>query len=576
MLPIFNNKMQFTINSRFIGDSLFLKIFLRKIFKNNGSHKIFFLIIFLFGLSPVVVNAQTEDETLETEEVEIIRNFDARLKETEKQFLSPELPEPKEEDGPLEYTVPSKLLAIEYPTPKIRPIAMRRDKIPSVYAGYLKAGFGSPNSPYLLAGYHYEKEKELNIGGQVMHHSANFKDVENQRFSFTNGKLYGTYFFEEGFAAEAQLAYTGDVVHFYGYNDQDTSFTQDEVQRQINIIDFGGRFFNTETTFDDINYEAAVNFYSLNESFGDSKETGFVLDAGMTKYFEEKHPLNIKLITDFTQFNDSVKQELNNFFFQPTFSYHGDNFNVKVGANVASSQDNFFFFPDLEVSVSVLGSQLAAFAGWNGDLRKNNMRNLLRYNPFINSVIDVRNTRYQDFYGGLKGNINNIEYQAQAGYKTTKDLALFLNDTIDSRQLNVVYDTANIFYLKGSIIANPVQDLEVIATLGYNVFDLNNEAKAWHLPNLEANVGLIYSTKDDKARLRAELYLANGVPYLDAQQDQQNLNALYDISLGVEYFFAENIGGFLNVNNLANNKRERWFNYPVYGLNANAGVSARF
>jgi len=46
--------------------------------------------------------------------------------------------------------------------------------------------------------------------------------------------------------------------------------------------------------------------------------------------------------------------------------------------------------------------------------------------------------------------------------------------------------------------------------------------------------------------------------------------------LGAEYFFSKNIGAFLQVNNLANNRRQRWQNYPTLGLNALVGVTARF
>ena len=43
-----------------------------------------------------------------------------------------------------------------------------------------------------------------------------------------------------------------------------------------------------------------------------------------------------------------------------------------------------------------------------------------------------------------------------------------------------------------------------------------------------------------------------------------------------QYFVTENIGAFLQVNNIANNRRQRWQNYPTLGLNALVGVTARF
>ncbi|MBK9015757.1 MAG: hypothetical protein IPM82_17780 [Saprospiraceae bacterium] len=54
------------------------------------------------------------------------------------------------------------------------------------------------------------------------------------------------------------------------------------------------------------------------------------------------------------------------------------------------------------------------------------------------------------------------------------------------------------------------------------------------------------------------------------------LNALYDVSVGGEYWFVKKFGAFLEVNNLLNNKRQRWIYYPTYGINVLGGITARF
>ena len=81
---------------------------------------------------------------------------------------------------------------------------------------------------------------------------------------------------------------------------------------------------------------------------------------------------------------------------------------------------------------------------------------------------------------------------------------------------------------------------------------------------------------EDKLRLKAELYVENGVPYLDEDGEAGNLNGLFDLSFGADYQVAKNFGIFLNLNNVAANKRERWVNYPTYGINVLGGITARF
>ena len=70
--------------------------------------------------------------------------------------------------------------------------------------------------------------------------------------------------------------------------------------------------------------------------------------------------------------------------------------------------------------------------------------------------------------------------------------------------------------------------------------------------------------------------MENGLHYKLADGTSDNLNSLFDLSLGAEYLFTENIGAFFDVNNLLDNKRQRWRYYPTYGLNVMLGLTARF
>lgn len=538
-----------------------------------GQQALPFLVSLLFSFN---LWGQVDDPILETEEVEVIKNFKASLEEAEKVFLEAREPEIEKSPITLNYQVPARLLGLQYPPPRIRPLAMKRDKLPDIYSTYAKVGYGIPTSPYAELAYHYNKKEKFNFGGGLKHHAANFSGRENQAFSYSNASIYGTSFLNQGFALEGNARFTADKVHLYGYNDQDTSFTRDQVARNIQTVEAGIRFFNGPATVGDINYEASANFYNLNESFGESGETGFDLDLAFTHYLDKKHPIHLRLLTDITSFQDTATQNLNNFYLQPDFAFHADKFILEVGANLVSHNDQFFIFPKIELSAIILGSRLAAVAGVKGDLQKNTLRNILAYNPFAASSFELRNTNYREFYAGVKGKMLKFEYEGQIGLKSTKNLALFLNAPTDTRQLDILYDTVSIFYLKGSIIANLINNVEAVFTLSNSVFDPRNEEKAWHLPALEGNASLTYSSPDEKFRFRGELYLANGVPYLNEEGVRDRLNPLYDVSLAFDYRISKNLGLFLQLNNLANNRRERWSGYPVYGLNVLGGITARF
>lgn len=523
---------------------------------------------------PIVAFAQPD---LPSEEVEVIKDFEARLEETNKLDLSPTLPPLDAEQKNFSYSIPTRTLNVDYPAPKIKPLAQRRDKIEPSYNGYTKLGYGLPASPYGELGYHYDKKDLYDIGFHAKHHSANYADLEHQRFSDTNVDVDGTYYSNLGFAVGANLGFRSDEVHFYGYDHEAIEFTRDSVRQRFNTFEAGARFFNGVRTQGDINYEISVNSYFLREKFLEGKEDGVDLKLEVVKWFAEKHSLNVVLQGDFTKYvTINTEQSLNNIFAKPSFTYHGNSFKIKGGANFAMQKDSFFIFPDVEATVNIAGTKLAAFAGWKGDLQKNSFRNLSDVNPFLQSEVIVKNTRYNHYYGGLKGNIKFVEYQVQVGFKQANDLALYLNDPSDYKRFNVIYDNVDIFNIEGTVGLKPLKGLDVLITLGQNVYNPDNESKVWHLPSLEGNIAAKYLTLKKKLRLKGECYIADGAPYLDENLSQGNLGALFDLSLGAEYLVTKNIGLFFDANNLFANKRERWYRYPSYGINILGGVTAKF
>lgn len=525
---------------------------------------------------PLFVFAQPD---LPSEEIEVIKDFEAALEESFKINIKPELPAVDTTTKNLLYDIPSKTITVDYLPPKIRPVAMPRDPVPPVYKGFLKLGYGIPSSPYGEVSYYTSKTDKYEAGGHFKYHSANFKDIENQRFAKTDIGIDGTYFHDLGFALGGDIGYKIDEVYFYGYDHDEQSYTREEIKQSFKNFNLGVKFFNGESTQGDINYFAGAKANRLIDNYAVS-ETNFDLDLGVTKWFNEMHPLTVRIITDFTTFDTTEKQNLNNFYFQPSFTYHADMFKVKLGANLTAFEDKFTLYPDIEASVNVIGNQLAAFAGWEGTIYKNNFTNVTDYNPFVVSRFGIQNTGYHNFYGGVRGNIKVLDYEIQAGLKKTDDLALFLRNTmgqgIDTLRFNVLYDTVDVVYLKGTLNASPVKGLNVILTVGQNVYTLNSQEKAWGLPALEVNLAAVLTTMEEKLRLKGELFVENGVPYLNSAGEADNLNGLFDLSFGAHYQATKNFGIFFDLNNIANNKRQRWEGYPTYGINILGGITARF
>jgi hypothetical protein len=520
---------------------------------------------------------------LGTEQVEVIKDFEARLLNTEKISVRPELPslDTLASIKAPTYDVIARMLNVQYLPPEIRPSSYREEIGENVNSGYARLGGGFPKAFYGDAGYHMVNE-QVELGANLLFNSAdNSNQVENQKYFTGQFKADGTYFFEPGYAISGRLGYQADNLFYYGYNqlaeeeNRTISFEGTDVQQRFRTFNMGASIFNGERTEADFNYRGDLDVYFLRDNYA-TKENGYKLRLEGAKWFEEAHSLNVELITDFTNYRDTAKQTLNNIFLHPTFNYHGDNFQVKVGVNLASHEDEFSFFPDVEVSVNVLENVLTAFAGIEGTLYKNNFQNLSNYNPFILPRLELRNTSYNHFFGGIKGEYQGIDYHAQIGYKNTNDLALYLSNADTVPQFNVVYDTVSIFTISGSLSLPLLENLEIIGSFAQHVYSTSSQDKAWHLPSLELNVEARYKMMEDRLTLKGNLFAENGVPFLRMDGTSENLNALLDINAGAEFQFTDNIGGFIQVNNLLDNNRQRWRYYPIMGINGVVGLTAKF
>jgi hypothetical protein len=508
--------------------------------------------------------------------VEIVKSFDARLEETDKINARPSEIHTQRSDRRFSYLLLPSEVKLDYKAPEIRPLAMSSEKLPEYYKGFLKAGFGYPLSPYAEAGYNLLIGDNLDILAHFRHHSANDKSVENQRFMDNDFFARATYYLTNGHAVSAKMNYSLDDVYFYGYNQNDTSFAKQYAQRRFNTFDGGASFYNTESTNNDLSYYANMDFYRHSDNY-DGVETGTLIKLGVKKFLGGKHPIFADVITDLSTYTDTATQRLNNFFFVPGAAFNSEVFSLRGAVRISSFNDEFFFFPDVKAQLNIASGKLSIMAGWDGNFHKNSFRNLTTYNPFLRPVIpEINNAKYFDYYGGLSGVIGEYNYELRGGYKTVENMALFLVDYEVPRQFLTLYDTVNMIYVKAGLQTRIMEQVSIGLSATYNRFDPKNQEAAWHIPELEGNLSIVYNTKNEKLRLKTEIYYMNGINYLSEENTKERLNTLFDLSIGVDYMISQKFGLFFNLNNLASNRWRRWYDYPTYGINVLGGFMLKF
>lgn len=545
-----------------------------KLLKNL--HITLFSILLLAGS----LHAQTGIAT--GDKVDIVQEFNARLADAERIRVNPLLPQPDTTRSRVSYSVSNKALNVQYLPPKVTPQVLKNEPKDTLYGGFLRIGGGLPQALLLEGGYDAFKNKNFDAGFDFRHYSINnSQNVENQQSADNDFGAYATVHTDMGFSVGGKLHYSQDIVHFYGYNERsDTvanppSFSASDVRQRYSVLSGQARLFNNQKTVGNIDYSASLDFYRMEDLFA-ARESGLNLVVEGKKWLDNTNPLGIRFQADLTAYRDTGKQTLNNFFLSPTYGYHGKKFRVSFGANIAAHDAKFHLYPLLEGSYNMVDNLISAFAGIEGGIQKNNFLQLTTYNPFLNSRQQLRNSFYRHYYGGVKGDYQGINYRAQIGYKNVDNLALFLTNTDSVPRFNVLYDSAGIFTLSVELRTQILKDLEINGRFSQHVFNLQTQDKPWHLPTVSLNAGIAYQGLLQGLILRGDVFFQNAVPVKAPDGSPDKLNTLLDLNASADYHFSKNIGAFAQVNNLLNNRYQRWQYYPMVGLNVLAGIRARF
>jgi hypothetical protein len=524
---------------------------------------------------------------------ELLKPFKAKLAESVKKKSMPILPTLDTVGDKSVYEVPEHVIGLKYPDPTLRPLAMPNEAADPANTFYAKAGFGYPISPNLELSYNTKQNKNLKFGVDFDHLSSQ-GNISNQYFSKTHFDLGATYFTPKGIAAGAKLGFNLDANRFYGHNElsrilpdsldifPDTLLVNKDSVSQRFFEFFGNlHLFNAKVSKLQLNYNVDADFHVMNDKYGAS-EFVFAPKANVEKWLgsgKQKHRIFADLYLNLANFNkDSIKSRTL-FNFHPGVDLNFGAFKATVAMNLGSSEKKAFILPDLKMKLSLSEGKFNVYAGWKGEMRLNTFRSLSNYNPFIASNLELRHTKFNDIFGGLSGNIKGIGYDFRASYAMATNMPLFLNDsTTNYLRFKVLYDSLNIVSLKGTLDFKMIKNLTVLASLGYNIYSGGSFSKAYHLPVFESNFTVMYRVK--QLLLKSEIYFNSGVPYYDlVSNSDETLNSLFDINLSASYWFGEqkqNVGVFAEVNNILNNKNQRWYLYPQIGFNARAGFLVKF
>jgi len=589
--------------------------------------KYIILIVFI-GISTATFAQQ---DTSLTREVEVVKSFKPTISDANKINEMPKIEETEHQKPNFDYSIYSQPILSTFSVNTLKAASIVETPETETGYGLVRAGLGNYNKPYGEFFFNNLNSKKSIFGLHAMHLSSLGKitleggDRVKAPFSKNNAELYLHQFFKKSILS-VNLNVNHDGFNYYGYpkNQIPTFLKEDEqtvnYQGKKQAFTKGGAnisLYNPSVEMDDRDFSfiAMYDYFTTKtkqrEHYGKfqvkaqkpfEKGTG-KLDAGII-FTQAEEILN--------RVTDTIGQRQQVWLMANPSWYLGDKkANVELGIKTWYIIDKDFdaiakIAPNIHANFIPVEKIIRLYAGITGDYINNHYSKIAYENPFVDPMHDVRNSMEKiRFYGGFDGKFSaKTNFKIAADYSIVGDQPLYYlheytladplinpNPVIVDNDFKVMYDDLKLFKLNVEIVHRSSKKLDLSLTGNYYSYNLNEQEKAWNMPDWDANFSVDYKITEQLSA-SAEIFLIgtrkaliiedpnfydnSASTLLPMIYKSFNLDTAFDLNVRGNYSITQKFSVFAQLNNFGFQKYERWFGYPVQSFNFLAGVSYAF
>jgi hypothetical protein len=490
------------------------------------------------------------------------------------------------------YSLQNKRFMTTVAIDTIKSAKLGAEPVQKLYRTYARMGIG--NYGMLLGEFSVGslRSKTGAWGAHVSHWSAGSgpKNVAGQfsGFSHQDVNIFGKRFLKQH-TLYGGFDYDRDVVYNYGSVSSVSSFSRDATRQRYNYFGVNAALHSHLTASDAIHHQITARYYHLYDRYK-TNEDNIKLDVALGRFIREQR-VDFFTGVDFNRNSgpsDSVANTI--LHFRPMFSSHGNKFDVAIGIGVAvdinSEEALTTFYPQFEVSYDIINHILVPYLTLGGGLERTSFRTLSLANPFVmsNQAFTMLNTqRKYDLRAGLRGSISSeIAYDLRASRVELVNAPFYVNtistQDIFQNKFAVVYDQVDLYQIHGQISWQHFEKYRLLVTGDFYKYEMTNEEKPWHTPALRLGLTSEYNL-EDKILARANVYYLSGQyakVFDGTNYTTVTLKGLVDVNMAFEYRYTEFLSVFLNLNNIASQRYNRWYAYPTQKFNMMAGLTYTF
>jgi hypothetical protein len=482
----------------------------------------------------------------------------------------------------MQYVIPSQNISFGYQAVAVTPLAYVPDSVMlSRRNHFIKVGLGNLNTIVAEAGF--------NIGDGVKNNTyigGGYKKMKGplfgQEFTDINFSINSAHQIGEAHDLSVKFTTASTTRFAYGFKPASIPYTKDNILNKYNSAGITVHLANKTDAFFGIHYTPTISFDYLQSGI-DEREFETSIAAPVSKNLGTDFKISLQPTASFSNtILPTIPSNLtivNNLFSMPsTFSWITNKFQVHLGAAPTINNGTYAVLPQVSGVAILPNNGLRIELGWAGHFEKNNLRSLVAINPWVRIPNNFSNTKITEQFLGLKLPIgNHFTYGARISLLEYENQALFANAFTDGRLFKVLFEpTLRALQLQANVSYTLQDKLNILGGITYKKFsDLTVQKEAFGLLPLEFN-GSLHWKFSDKLSITSTLYAWDGAQAMDAQMSIKKLPAAADFSVGATYAVVKSAKFWLQLNNLLDNRYQRWNQYEVFGRNVVAGFVYSF
>jgi len=519
-------------------------------------------------------------DTTKKKSIIITSTFKPALKNTAKLNFNADAPLIDTSRPVLQYNLPVHFLSLTYQPAGLNPLAISADTVKTWNNdNYIKVGAENVDLPYVQAGLSFGDRKHAfyNIFAEGYSSKGKLPFQEN---SLLAAAISGTIKAPNNLEWDGALGFRGENYYLYGFQPTTLQFAKSQLQQQFFTFDGRIGLRNTIPTSYGLTYNPNVKITAFGEnSTPRASEADLVVNVPVEKTIDEHFAIDLGFTADLTNYTNGKETTINNnlYLVSPAVVYHNDNLFMHLEMTPSWDQGNFHLLPNFRANYTTDDKRFTLFASLDGYYNKGNFQRWAGINPWLWEPTSLYNTRVVEFFGGIKGSLSpHLSYLGKAGFSQSHNMPLFLNDSLDGKNFQVTYEERlDAFSIHGELSYLQGEDLNITAGLTLTNYKTLTQYKAWGILPLEFTATVRLQVIKD-LWLKADLWAFEGAYWRYLDKAVSSGPGGFDVSAGVEFKIARQLNLWLQMNNLFNDKYQRWNQYSVYGFNILGGVIFTF